>query len=331
MADTKTTTNNVNVQITSIKLKGNSNYLLWAQAVCVYIMAKDKLSYITSAPPALDSKDYSTWVKENAIILIWLWNNMEPDIAASVMFHMTAKGTDKSLQEYYSAFKGIVEELNVFQPLTTDIEKLKAQWNEFFVSKFLAGLSPSLKAMKGHLLAGESVSTLNDTYSRLQCIASPSSKPDNTPPKENSAFTTSGGHGRDRNLGGGRGAGGRGSGGQHIAKAAWQCSYCGKLNHTIETCWSKHGKIEWAQHLANHAAPEDGTNIVSSSESKSSSSVMADSSTTLCDEVHQLEPHKESRVIHFQYWGIHFHCHTGLLFFPPLLHPGLLIPGLPLT
>ncbi|XP_043700429.1 uncharacterized protein LOC122651179 [Telopea speciosissima] len=257
MADTKNSTDNVNIQITSIKLKGSSNYLLWAQADRVYIMVKDKLSCIISDPPAPDSKDYSTWMKENAIILIWRHNSITRIYELYEKLFQFQQ-YDKSLQEYYSAFKGIVEELNVFQPLTTDIEKLKAQRDEFFVSKFLAGLYPNLKVVKGHLLA-------------------------DTNPKENSAFTTSRGCG----LRGGRGTGGRGSGGQHIDKAARQCSYCEKSNHIVDTCLSKQGKPEWTQHLANHAAPEESTNMVASSDTKSGSA-MAESSTALRDEVHQL-------------------------------------------
>ncbi|GAV80161.1 UBN2_3 domain-containing protein, partial [Cephalotus follicularis] len=137
--------------------KGSSNYLLWAQAVKIYIMAKKKLKFLNSDPPAPDASGYEDWMQENAVILIWLWNSMEPEIAANVMFHNTAKGvwddlkdtysqdknmnrvydlydkmfhhrqSGKPLHDYYSTFKGLAEELNVFQPLTNDIDKLKAQ------------------------------------------------------------------------------------------------------------------------------------------------------------------------------------------------------------
>ncbi|XP_042502356.1 uncharacterized protein LOC122079725 [Macadamia integrifolia] len=207
-------------------------------------MAKDKLDYTTSDPPKEFDTGYAQWQKENALILIWLWNSMEPYVAANVMLHSIAKGvwndlketysqeknmtriydiyeklfqfrqSDKPLSEYYSTFRGMVEELNVFQPLTVDIDKLKAQRNEFFVAKFLAGLNNDLKAVKGHLLAGDTVPTLNDTYSRLQRIPC-STKPDQST-KDNSAFHANRGRGR----GGGRGSAGRGSGGQPSDRSA---------------------------------------------------------------------------------------------------------------
>ncbi|GAV76389.1 UBN2_3 domain-containing protein, partial [Cephalotus follicularis] len=167
--------------------------------------------------------------QENAVILIWLWNSIEPEIAANVMFHNTAKGvwedlndtysqdknmnrvydlydkmfrlhqSGKPLHEYYSTFKGLAEELNVYQPLTNDIDKLKAQRNEFLVSKFLAGLDPNLQKVKGHNLAGETVPSLTDTFSRLQRVAYPMSY--ESSPKDNSAFTV--GRGRGRSCGSG--------------------------------------------------------------------------------------------------------------------------------
>ncbi|XP_042495059.1 uncharacterized protein LOC122074291 [Macadamia integrifolia] len=152
-----------------------------------------------------------------------------------------SKAFDRSLSEYYSTFRGMVE-LNVFQPLTINIDKLKAQRNEFFVSKFLASLNNDLKAVKGHLLAGDTVPTLNNTYSRLQRITS-STKSDQSS-KDNSVFLTN----RGRGCGWGRGSAGQGSSGQPSDRAACQCTYCGKPNHTIETCWAKHGKSEWHLH-----------------------------------------------------------------------------------
>ncbi|XP_042482289.1 uncharacterized protein LOC122062709 [Macadamia integrifolia] len=233
-------------------------------------------------------------------------SSMEPDVAANVMFHSTAKGvwndlketysqeknmtriydiyeklfqyrqSDKPLAGYYSAFRDIVEEFNVFQPLITDIDKLKAQCNEFFVSKFLAGMNNDLKAVKGHLLAGDTVPTLNDTYSRLQRITS-STKPDQSS-KDNSAFHAN--RGRGRGHGGGRGSVGRGSGGQPSERTACQCTFCGKPNHTVETCWEKHGKLEWTTQLANHAVYDDGTNTMAPVATKPTPS-LGDSATSL--------------------------------------------------
>ena len=39
--------------------------------------------------------------------------------------------TDKSLTEYYTLFKGLMDELNQYHPLTNDIEGLKQQQEKF--------------------------------------------------------------------------------------------------------------------------------------------------------------------------------------------------------
>lgn len=50
MSGTKSSTDSVNIQIATIKLNGASNYLLWDQAIKVYINAKENLEYFTTDP-----------------------------------------------------------------------------------------------------------------------------------------------------------------------------------------------------------------------------------------------------------------------------------------
>ncbi|XP_018716081.2 uncharacterized protein LOC108954493 [Eucalyptus grandis] len=277
MRDTKAPTDSVNVQITTIKLNGSSNYLLWAQAVKVYINAKGKLHYLTTDPPDENSRDYSGWMRENDTLLVWLWNSMEPSIATNVMFHTTAKGVwgdlmesysqdknmsrvyelyekifnfkqgDKSLGEYYSALKGMWEELNLYQPITTDLERLKTQRVEFQVAKFLSRLNALTYAVKSRFFFGERVPSMNEAFCRIQRIVPPSS----TSSKDNSAFVaSSGGRGgfsnKGRGFGGGRSRGG-GRSGQSSDPVSRQCIHCGKFGHIVDTCWAKHEKPEWAQ------------------------------------------------------------------------------------
>ncbi|GAV73821.1 hypothetical protein CFOL_v3_17304, partial [Cephalotus follicularis] len=162
---------------------------------------------------------------------------------------------------YYSTFKGLAKELNVFRSLTNDIDKLKAQQNEFLVSKFLAGLNLDLQKLKGHILAGETVPSITDIFSRLQHVAYPMQH--ESSPKDNSAFTVGRGRGCSRGLGGGRGTNiGRGS--SFGGKPPMKCSYCGKNGHTIDYCWDKHGKPDWVPKTANHAMLDGDHDSVSS-------------------------------------------------------------------
>ncbi|XP_043687974.1 uncharacterized protein LOC122639217 [Telopea speciosissima] len=262
MADPKPPSDNVQVQITTIKLSGVSNYLLWAQAVQAYIHAKGKLKYITDDPPNRDPKDPTTftaheeWMRENSIIKIWLWNSVELAIASNVMFHTLAKDVWNDLCESFS------QERNISL--------------EFHVAKFLAGLHPDYQSVKSQLLTGEKV----EVFSRLNLLAN-SSKLGKIP-KDNSAFVANRGrgHGRGQFRGRGRGSGssGGGTGPQYMDKSARQCTHCGKPNHTVDTCWAKHGKPEWANELANVATTDTANEKTTSdmNQSPTTSSVSRD-------------------------------------------------------
>ena len=80
---------NVGIQITSIKLN-DSNYVLWAKAVQVYLTAREKEQYILDDPPAAGKPEYKNWKTNNSKVMTWLWNSMEPHISATVMFFNTA-------------------------------------------------------------------------------------------------------------------------------------------------------------------------------------------------------------------------------------------------
>lgn len=60
MSTSKPPTDSVNVQITTIKLNGASNYMLWAQAIKVYINAKGKLNILRLTPLMLELKSMVT-------------------------------------------------------------------------------------------------------------------------------------------------------------------------------------------------------------------------------------------------------------------------------
>ncbi|XP_043693371.1 uncharacterized protein LOC122643864 [Telopea speciosissima] len=337
MADAKSSTDNFNIQITSVKLNGASNYLLWSQAFEVYVTCCRKMKYLTMEPVDSTDDKYDDWKAENATLLCWLWNSMEPSIASNVMFHKTAKGVwnelkesysqdtnlsriydvyerffsfkqdGKSLGEYYSSLKGMWEELNVYHPISTDAAVIKSQRSEFLVAKFLSGLDSDLQSVKSQLLTGEKIPSMNEAYCRIQRVVSPSVvKSDSAPTnKDNSAlFTSTGGRGRGgggtssrgrgSTFGRGRatGSGGRGvtsntAGSGFVDTSSRWCTHCNRSNHTVDKCWLKHGKPQWArEQFANSAISDGGTDSVHSSDPAPRSST--DGGTSSNDLVSQL-------------------------------------------
>jgi hypothetical protein len=127
--------------MTSTKLKG-SNYLQWSRAVLVFLTGRGKESYLTTTKPT-DATKISKWIKEDAQIMTWLWNSLEPDVFNNVSYLESSKDIwdtlhlmysseenitrihelyqdmfslqqgDRSIEEYFSLLQGMWDELNV--------------------------------------------------------------------------------------------------------------------------------------------------------------------------------------------------------------------------
>ena len=68
--------------MTSTKLRG-SNYLQWSRAVTVFLKARSKASCLTTTKPSYATKG-ALWEQEDAQIMTWLWNSLEPKIFNNV-------------------------------------------------------------------------------------------------------------------------------------------------------------------------------------------------------------------------------------------------------
>ena len=144
------------LSITSIRLNG-SNYAQWAQAVEVFLLGRKKFDYVIKEPPVPTDPKFADWRAEDAQIRSCLWNSMESKISCSLVFLPTAKLvweqakelysgvnnlkriydlhqnyfslslSDMSLEDYYNKFKGVCEELNIYQPISSDVKIMKKQ------------------------------------------------------------------------------------------------------------------------------------------------------------------------------------------------------------
>ncbi|KAL5777354.1 hypothetical protein ACOSP7_010280 [Xanthoceras sorbifolium] len=90
------------VRITNIRLNGD-NFLRWSLSVHMYILGRGKGSYLTGEKTAPVKEDfYATWEAENFMVMSWLVNSMEEDIAANYLGHPTAKAMWDNLSQMYS-------------------------------------------------------------------------------------------------------------------------------------------------------------------------------------------------------------------------------------
>ena len=191
--------------MTSTKLRG-PNYLQWSRAVKVALKARGKSSFISDIKPS-DITKIPLWEQEDAQIMTLLWNSLEPDVFQNVSCAESAKEIwdnlqemyssdqnisriyqlyedifsfeqgDRSVDDYFSILKGMWDELNVYQPLTTDLKKQQQHREEFWVAKFLSGLKKELVPVSSQILSGKEISTVSEAFAYVRRAAVPLSSP----------------------------------------------------------------------------------------------------------------------------------------------------------
>ena len=79
---------------------------------------------------------------------------------------------DRSLQEYFTTLHGLIDELDIYQPLTADITKMRQYWEELAVTAYLSSLNPELSSyIRGQILDAEALLDLQNTISRVLRIS----------------------------------------------------------------------------------------------------------------------------------------------------------------
>ncbi|KAL0293790.1 UNVERIFIED_CONTAM: hypothetical protein Sangu_3231200 [Sesamum angustifolium] len=81
------------------------------------------------------------------------------------------KQDGRAVSDYFALLKGTSDEILLYHPLSCDAQTRKAQWEDFLVAKFLSGLDNSLKVVRDHLLASDSVPTLSNALARVLRVA----------------------------------------------------------------------------------------------------------------------------------------------------------------
>lgn len=197
-------TDSPSLQITTHKLNG-SNYLQWSQSVKMFITGRGKLGYLTGAltPPTDDDQAAAfLWETENAMIMAWLINSMEPEIGQVHLFLHTAKAIWDTVAATYSnrgnsaqvfALKTSLKDIRQGnQDVTRFFNQLKNIWQEIdqysvldwenkndsiryqrLVEKdrvydFLAGLRPEYDEARERILGREPLQPLMDVFAYIR-------------------------------------------------------------------------------------------------------------------------------------------------------------------
>ncbi|XP_058753745.1 uncharacterized protein LOC131626926 [Vicia villosa] len=225
-----------------------NNYHSWSRSMTMALRSKKKLHFINGVLPRPMDEDvnYLAWDRCNTMIMSWLHNSVESEIAQSILWMETAEEIWNELKARF--YQGDVFRISDIQEeiynLKQAITKIRAYHDGDQVIRFLKGLNEQYSAVRYQIMLMEPLPNLCRVYSLLvqqerqdaisidesKLLACPNaSSTANNTHQNSSASTSSRGRGRGDRSYGGRGRGSR------------ICTHCGMTNHTVDTCFKKHG------------------------------------------------------------------------------------------
>ncbi|KAF3788212.1 hypothetical protein EJ110_NYTH21443 [Nymphaea thermarum] len=223
------------------KMNGG-NYKMWAMQVKRTLIAHDKEHLILEPEPVQKVGKYTTWFKDNSLVMVWIVGTLSQDIANEVLHKESAKDMwdslattysqarnetrikqlhhdihqmrqdGRPLHTYYSSLKSMFERLNSYFP-ACKCEQQKTYRDMLMVGVFLSGLDYVYESAKNQMLTSPSIPPIDEAYSRLSRIPIPAA----TVPDTTSAMLATRGRGESFFA---RGRGGRGRG------KTWSSRFC---------------------------------------------------------------------------------------------------------
>jgi transposase InsO family protein len=306
--------------VTVTPLLTGSNYLAWSRSMQRALGAKNKLAFINGSTPEPDEDDLNrnAWERCNHLIHSWILNSVSPQIAQTIIFHVRAidvweelkdrfskadrirvsmlrssinnlKQGSNSVLDYYTEMKTLWEELNSHRPmpLCTCIHQCRCEAMrsarafrlEDQVIQFLTGLNEQFSVIKTQVLLMDPLPSINKVYSLV--VQEESNNVQITPPTPHddsnilvNATDTTRSYGRGKSNFGGKGS--------------RYCSFCHRTNHTVDTCYQKHGfppfiKPKSSANASIHEASDEKpmNNVAEASSSSSSAGITQEQYTHL--------------------------------------------------
>ncbi|KAF3774081.1 hypothetical protein EJ110_NYTH48291 [Nymphaea thermarum] len=249
------------------------------------VIGHQKEHVIEENEPVEKSGKYVSWKGDNNIVMSWIMNSVQPQIASTIAYYTSAKQmwdflkqtysndknvskilqveeellnlqqSDQSLAQYFASLKSISERLKALRPPCPTCYKTHGE--QSMVAKFLQGLSSENAVAKAQMLTGAEIPDLAEAYNRLSRLAVTLSSSSS----DIHAYALAASGGRGRGLFRGRGMG-RGSG---VGRGRFQCTYCGKIGHLEDRCWDKHGRPTATLSLGRNVTSKPGKNSLQSS------------------------------------------------------------------
>ena len=147
-------------------------------------------------PPLLCDPSYASWLQFDSAIITWMLHSIEQNIVESLVCiksarslwqtletmyanqtnigrvveiletFLTLKQGDLSFQAHFGRLHALIQEIDLYQPPTTDLMTLKRYHAELYASIYLNGLCPCIASqLMGSLLSSDHVPGLTTIFS----------------------------------------------------------------------------------------------------------------------------------------------------------------------
>ncbi|XP_057723844.1 uncharacterized protein LOC130939784 [Arachis stenosperma] len=287
----------IGTPLSTVILDGK-NYGDWSRAILWGLKGKNKVRFVDGSLPRLDKDDenFEAWDRCNTYVVAWINHSLSPDISRSVVWNTVASSLWTELKRIYcqgDRFRvaELQEELFAIRQgdldVTSYFTKLKTIWEDLEsfryipdcecsekcscglgiirryriedqVTQFLRGLNEQFSNVRSQIMLLDPLPDVNTILSMLTQQERQFMNMDINPEvKIAYAATPSNTANPGNDRGKGRGRGGRSQGG----RGKVQCSHCGRLGHSIDVCYKKHG---YPPNLKGRNAAEGAGNFAAS-------------------------------------------------------------------
>ncbi|KAJ4728985.1 Retrovirus-related Pol polyprotein from transposon TNT 1-94 [Melia azedarach] len=185
-----------------LKVLDGTNYAMWRRSMLVSLSAKNKLGFIKGTIPTPSESDakYLLWQRCNDMVLSWILNSLNEELANSVLYVETPSEIWLDLQErfsqgnfshhyqtqrsivelkqnqdsifaYYTKIKMLWDELKMCSPAVPctceGLKNLAENEEKVRLGQFLMGLNETYSAVRGQIMLMHPLPTVKKAYSLL--------------------------------------------------------------------------------------------------------------------------------------------------------------------
>ncbi|KAI5312945.1 hypothetical protein L3X38_042119 [Prunus dulcis] len=258
------------------RLNGD-NYPTWKRSMIIALTAKNKFGFVDCSieTPSRAKKpaDFALWERCDKMVLSWLLNSVEPDLAEGVVYADTAHEIWKDFEDrfsqgnaprIYQIQKAIAFHTQGSMPVSNYYTKLKGYWDELTsyrgtpscsydgmksynkfkeqdqIMQFLMGLNDSYNAVHSQILLMKELPSVREAYSLI--IQEEKQREIGSPVTQGvsiaAAVKTQKGAGSSYHRSGNQ-TSFRGT--PISSEATLHCTYCNQDHHTVDRCYKLHG------------------------------------------------------------------------------------------